>query len=269
MSVAARVESRAEEIYGHESVRTTRTSIVSLETRRWCGIVGGTVFRSQPAAAQSTSAASWRPARHAQDDWFDQIPGSHRFIIDTMSPSGLGSALLFANNFFVANQQGYGLGNADAAVVIVLRHNSTGFAFSDAMWAKYSTAIGEAAGNFDDPKTKTKPTLNVYNSGSYLGALPNGGVTFDALDRTRRAFRGLPDGDAPVCGRDCRRSQARCRGRLQGADVEPDSQFAHGGGGHRGGESRPGKRLRLRKRRVATTHVFEATCAAPDHQSPD
>jgi len=144
-------------------------------------IAGATVFRSQPAAAQSTSAAPWRPARHAQDDWLDQIPGSHRFIIDTTSPSGLGSALLFANNFFVANQQGYGLGNADAAVVIVLRHNSTGFAYSDAMWAKYSTAIGEAAGNFDDPKTKTKPTLNVYNSGNYLGALPNGGVTIDAL----------------------------------------------------------------------------------------
>ena len=144
-------------------------------------IAGGTVFRSQPAAAQSTSAAPWRPARHPQDDWFDQIPGSHRFIIDTTSPSGLGSALLYANNFFVANQQGYGLGNADAAVVIVLRHNSTGFAFSDAMWAKYSTAMGEAAGNFDDPKTKTKPTVNVYNSGTYLGALPNGGVTIDAL----------------------------------------------------------------------------------------
>ena len=144
-------------------------------------IVGGTVFRSQPAAAQSSGAPSWRPARHTQDDWLDQIPGSHRFIIDTTSAQGLGSALLYANNFFVANQQGYGLGNADAAVVIVLRHNSTGFAYTDAMWAKYSTAIGEAAGNFDDPKTKTKPTLNVYNSGNYLGALPNGGVTFDAL----------------------------------------------------------------------------------------
>ena len=144
-------------------------------------IVGGAVFRSQPAAAQSSGAPSWRPARHTQDDWLDQIPGSHRFIIDTTSAQGLGSALLYANNFFVANQQGYGLGNADAAVVIVLRHNSTGFAYTDAMWAKYSTAIGEAAGNFDDPKTKTKPTLNVYNSGNYLGALPNGGVTLDAL----------------------------------------------------------------------------------------
>ena len=139
------------------------------------------MFGSRPAAAQSATAASWRPARHAQDDWLDQIPGSHRFIIDTTIPSGLGSALLFANNFFVANQQGYGLGNADAAVVIVLRHNSTGFAYSDAMWAKYSNAIGEAAGSFNDPKTKTSPTVNVYNSGNYLGALPNNGVTIDAL----------------------------------------------------------------------------------------
>jgi intracellular sulfur oxidation DsrE/DsrF family protein len=144
-------------------------------------IVGGTVFRSQPAAAQSTSAASWRPARHAQDDWLDQIPGSHRFIIDTTSPEGLGSSLLFANNFFVANQAGYGLGNADAAVVIVMRHNSTAFAYTDAMWAKYGTAIGTAAGGFDDPKTKTKPTVNVYTAGTYGAALPNNGVTIDAL----------------------------------------------------------------------------------------
>jgi intracellular sulfur oxidation DsrE/DsrF family protein len=144
-------------------------------------IIGGTVFRSESAAAQSSTPAPWRPVRHAQDDWLDQVPGGHRFIIDSTTASGLGSALLFANNFFVANQQGYGLGNADAAVVIVLRHNSTGFAFTDAMWAKYGAAMGEAAGNFDDPKTKTKPTINVYNSGAYLGALSNGGVTFDTL----------------------------------------------------------------------------------------
>jgi intracellular sulfur oxidation DsrE/DsrF family protein len=144
-------------------------------------IVGGTMFKSQPAAAQSTSAAPWRPARHAQDDWLDRIPGSHRFIIDTTSPEGLGSSLAFANNFFLANQAGYGLGNADAAVVIVMRHNSTAFAYADAMWAKYGMAIGTAAGGFDDPKTKTRPNINVFNSGSYIGALPNNGVTLDSL----------------------------------------------------------------------------------------
>ena len=142
-------------------------------------IVGGTVFRSQPAAAQSASTASWRPARHTQDDWLDQIPGSHRFILDTTSPQGLGSSLIFTNNFFVASQNAYGLGNPDAAVVIVLRHNST-FAYTDAMWAKCGTAIGEAAGGFDDPKT-ARPTANVYNSGGYGSALPNNGVTLEAL----------------------------------------------------------------------------------------
>ena len=143
-------------------------------------IVGGTVFRSESAAAQSGSAAPWRPARHAQDDWLDQIPGSHRFIVDTTSPQGLGSALLYANNFFVANQQGYGLGNADVAVVIVLRHNSTPFAYTDAMWSKYSAPIGGASG-FEDPKTKAPAAINVYNSGSYGAALPNNAVTLESL----------------------------------------------------------------------------------------
>jgi intracellular sulfur oxidation DsrE/DsrF family protein len=138
------------------------------------------VFRSESAAAQSSPAAPWRPARHAQDDWLDQIPGSHRFIIDSVSPLGLGSALLFANNFFVANQAGYGLGNADAAVVVVLRHNSTAFGYTDAIWSKYGGPIGDGAA-FDDPKTKTRPVINVLNSATYAGALPNNGVTLDAL----------------------------------------------------------------------------------------
>ncbi len=144
-------------------------------------LAGSAVFANAPASAQSAAAAPWRPARHTQDDWLDQIPGAHRFIIDSTSPQGLGSGLLFANNFFAANQAGYGLGNADAAVVIVFRHNSTPFAYADAMWAKYGPAIGEAAGGFDDPKTKARPAINVYNSTSHLAALPNNGVTLDSL----------------------------------------------------------------------------------------
>jgi len=144
-------------------------------------LFGGAVFNSAPASAQSAAAAPWRPARHTQDDWLDQIPGAHRFIIDSTSPQGVGSGMLYVNNFFAANQAGYGLGNADAAVVIVFRHNSTPFAYTDAMWAKYGPAIGEAAGGFDDPKTKARPAINVYNSTNHLGALPNNGVTLDSL----------------------------------------------------------------------------------------
>lgn len=143
-------------------------------------VVGG-VLRGGPASAQSPRAGDWQPARHTKDDWLDQLPGGHRFIFDSTSPLGFGSALLFANNFFLANQNGYGLGNGDAAVVIVARHHSTCFAFTDPIWRKYGAAIGDAAGGFDDPKTKMRPSANVYMSATHMALLPNGGVTIDAL----------------------------------------------------------------------------------------
>jgi intracellular sulfur oxidation DsrE/DsrF family protein len=142
-------------------------------------VVGG-LLRGEPASAQARSE-KFQPARHTKDDWLDQLPGGHRFIIDSTSALGFGSALLFANNFFNGNRDGYGLGNGDAAVVIVARHNSTCFAFTDPMWRKYGAAIGDAAGGFDDPKTKMRPSANVYMSASHLALLPNNGVTIDSL----------------------------------------------------------------------------------------
>jgi len=143
--------------------------------------LGGIVLSSRAANAQAPASGAWKASRHNQDDWLDSIPGGHRFVLDTTSPLGLGNALLYANNFFVANQSGYGLGNSDAAVVLVVRHNSTPFAYTDAIWRKYGMAIGDAAGGFDDPKTKMRPSANVYNSQSHVGLLPNNGVTLDAL----------------------------------------------------------------------------------------
>jgi intracellular sulfur oxidation DsrE/DsrF family protein len=132
--------------------------------------------------AQSAGSTGWAPTRHTQDDWLDALPGKHRFVFDTTSPAGLGSVLLYANNFFLANQNGYGLGNSDAAVVIVVRHNSTSFAYTDAMWSKYGGPLGQA-GNFDDPKTKQHPAINVYNSTNHTTLLPNNGVTIDSLTK--------------------------------------------------------------------------------------
>ena len=118
---------------------------------------GATLAAGESAAgAQSPGNGSWQPGRHAQDDWLDQVPGRHRFVFDTTSPAGFGAALLYANNFFLANQSGYGLGNADAAVVIVARHNSTQFAYTDAIWAKYGAPIARGA-EFEDPKTRQPP----------------------------------------------------------------------------------------------------------------
>jgi intracellular sulfur oxidation DsrE/DsrF family protein len=131
-------------------------------------------------AAQSAASSGWQPGRHAQDDWLDQVPGRHRFVFDTTSPAGFGASLLYTNNFFLANQTGYGLGNGDVAVVIVARHNSTPFAYTDAIWAKYSASLARGAG-FDDPKTKQQPVINVYNAAGYGALLPSGGTTLDSL----------------------------------------------------------------------------------------
>ena len=125
------------------------------------GVVGASVASSPAALAQVAADTPWRPARHTQDDWYDKIPGVHRFLFDTSTGDSMGWALQFATNYFAANQEGYGLKDSDLAVVIVARHKSTSFAYNDAIWAKYGKQISEQA-EFMDPKTKEPPKINVY-----------------------------------------------------------------------------------------------------------
>ena len=47
------------------------------------------------------------------------------------------------------------------AVVIVARHKSTSFAYSDAIWAKYGKQLSEQS-EYVDPKTKEAPKINIY-----------------------------------------------------------------------------------------------------------
>jgi hypothetical protein len=137
--------------------------------------------QSGPPPATAAPAAGWQPARHAEDDWFDQTTAKHRFFLDTTTPDSFGQAIFFARNFFVANASGYGLTDADVAQVICARHQSTSFAFTDAMWAKYSAALSERAGGFVDPKSKQVPTTNLFLATGYGSTLKNGGVTLDAI----------------------------------------------------------------------------------------
>src|SRR5262245_44673502 len=102
----------------------------SFLTRLSAGIAafGATTAAVSAAQVPSAQGGRWQPSRHPQDDWFDRIPGKHRFVFDTITPEGMGRALLYANNYFEANRTGYELQNTDLAVVIVVRHNSTPFA---------------------------------------------------------------------------------------------------------------------------------------------
>lgn len=132
-----------------------------------------------PTRAEA-AAAGFQPTRHAADDWLDAPKGGHRMVIDSSTADGGGSALLYATNFFTANKAGYNLDPPAIAVVVVLRHFSTPFAYTDATWAKYGAAFSEIT-NFKDPKSKAAPTTNLYNSGEYGLTLTNFGNTISSL----------------------------------------------------------------------------------------
>jgi intracellular sulfur oxidation DsrE/DsrF family protein len=143
----------------------------------------GAVFGASTPIVGAQSAAPegsrFQPARHAEDDWFDRIPGKHRQVFDTINPDGLGLAIFFSNNIYQGNKNGYGLEQGDVAVVIIARHQSTGFAFNDAMWAKYGKSLAGRIG-FSDPKSHQPPTANVFMASGYGDALTNGGRTLEA-----------------------------------------------------------------------------------------
>jgi hypothetical protein len=139
------------------------------------------------AGAQALPAAQFQPVRHPADDWMEQIAGKHRVVIDSVSPDGAGSALLYAHNLYDANEKGYSLGDRDLAIIVVLRHFATPFAFTDAIWAKYGKAMGEML-KFNDPNTKQPPTMNVFNVATYGMALTNFGTTIDALVKQGTRF---------------------------------------------------------------------------------
>ena len=144
---------------------------------------GGVALGTADGAAQAQSAGEggrWQAARHAQDDWLDQIPGKHRFIFDSTTPEGFGDALTFLNNYITANQNAYGVGDGELALVLVARHLSTLFAYNDSVWGKYGATITQRT-NFNDPKTKRPPTINLFNSPDYGTLLTNRGNTLDSL----------------------------------------------------------------------------------------
>jgi hypothetical protein len=156
--------------------------------------------------AQSAPTGRWQPEHHEQGDWLDKVPGKHRMVFDATTPEGFGYALLFASNYFIANEDSYGLKDSDHAVVIVARHHATPFAFNDAMWKKYGATISQLA-NFTDPRTRQAPTTNLYNVRDT--GLPNKGTTIEALIKRgvqfavcEMAARGLADPMAAAVGRD-------------------------------------------------------------------
>jgi len=132
------------------------------------------------AAQSGTGAGAFQPARHAQDDWMNRLPGRHRTFIDCATVNGAGEGMLYANNLYVANKSGYQLNENDVAVIVCLRHFATVFAYTDAIWGKYGKAMSDLV-MFVDPKTKQAPTTNLLNSADYGMSMPNFGNSIPSV----------------------------------------------------------------------------------------
>jgi intracellular sulfur oxidation DsrE/DsrF family protein len=125
--------------------------------------LGAPSAQAQESAARPASGdARWQPARESKDDWLE-LPGKHRLIFDAISPAGVGDVQGYLRNYFDGHKTGYGLEGTDLAVVLVLRHRATQFAFTDAIWAKYGVPLSESD-KFTDPKTGQPPTVNAYKA---------------------------------------------------------------------------------------------------------
>jgi intracellular sulfur oxidation DsrE/DsrF family protein len=141
--------------------------------------------QSQPTAAPKPPAGPFEAARHSQDDWFDQVAGTHRVIFDTWTADKFREAIGFAGNYFRANRDGYGLADKDLAVIVCMRHQTAPFAFNDAMWAKYGKHFSERM-SFTDPKTNEVPKTNIY--GTQVSNLVKQGLHIAICNLTTRAY---------------------------------------------------------------------------------
>ncbi|HEY7286735.1 MAG TPA: hypothetical protein VH497_14910 [Vicinamibacterales bacterium] len=158
--------------------------------RSFLSRVGGAAAFMNTAPAQSPSEtrqarSSFEPARHAQDDWFDELPGKHRIIFDTFMSDMFGEAVGFVGNYVNVNKTAYELTDKDMAVVLTVRHQTAPFGFNDAMWAKYGKQFSDRM-KFVDPKTKEAPSVNVY--AAQLDRLSKSGVHLAICRLTTRAY---------------------------------------------------------------------------------
>ena len=149
--------------------------------RSFLSSLGAAFALKPPTIPQQSGARSGsQPVRHTEDDWFDELGAKHRMVFDTTTPDGFGAALLFGNNFLDVNKNAYGLEYSDIGLVIVVRHNSTPFAYNDAIWSKYGRIFAQRL-NFTDPKNKKPPEVNVFNASGYGTTLTSFGITLDSV----------------------------------------------------------------------------------------
>jgi len=161
------------------STKRNRRAIIS-----GLGMAATTVTLGTRGVQAQGASTPFTPARHEPDAWMGAMPGKHRVVLDVVSPEGMPDGIRFAGNLFNGNKSGYGVEEAEMALVMVIRHSATAYGFNDAIWAKYGKSL--------DSKTTPTPAANPYNSGErmQLSALAKRGVQFMICGTASRGLAG-------------------------------------------------------------------------------
>ena len=120
----------------------------------------GTAFSAMPSAARAESSRRAGPG-HPEDAWLDDMKGMHKIIYDGVTADNGYNGWFYARNFLTANAGGYKMKDSDCSIVVSVRHYSTGYGYSDAMWAKYG--LGEML-KVNDPSTSKPAQKNLHAS---------------------------------------------------------------------------------------------------------
>ena len=162
------------------------------------GVTATAVALGAASIDAQSPAGTFAPARHEPDEWMGKLPGKHRVVLDVTSPAGIPDAIRFTGNLFTGNKTGYGVDEADVAIIMVLRHSATAYGYTDAIWSKY----GKSMASGGDPAA-APPTTNTFNTGDRL----------QLADLAKRGVRFM------VCGT-ASRGLSR---RIAGQTADPDA----------------------------------------------
>ncbi|MHB8839168.1 MAG: hypothetical protein ACYC7F_09480 [Gemmatimonadaceae bacterium] len=143
----------------------------------------GAAALAAPGSARAQRAAPSADARdvprHAQDAWYDALPGKHRLFVDSTTIAEAGTAVGFAWNFLLSSKTGYNLKDADQGVIVCLRHHATVVAFSNDVWRKYD-ALRTLKYQHPESEKKVKGG-NVFRPGSEHPESMSDAFTLDGL----------------------------------------------------------------------------------------
>jgi intracellular sulfur oxidation DsrE/DsrF family protein len=105
-------------------------------------------------------------------------------MFDTTTFKAASGAAHFANNFYLANESGYGLKPNTLGVLIILRAMSTPLGYNDAIWTKYGESLAKFM-ELDGDAAKRAATHNPLYTG---GGREGDAVTLASLEQKGARF---------------------------------------------------------------------------------